>query len=346
MSDPSATIAIPTYNRAALLKKLLECMLTQDTQGKFSYEILIVDDASTDATHEVVRDAARNAKVPLRYIRESGQGYTHALNRSVHEFRGQWLAFFDDDQITHRSWLYLLLDAARDQKAKMVGGPIVLDLPEDVLQSLGPVCRDLFGESPDVRNPDKFRHRPPLPSGGNRLIHRSVFSEIGGFDERMVTGGCDRDFLLRARDHGIPMGWARKAVARHIIDRGRLKTRHIKWYSLQWGCAFAYTDWKQRGRMVTCLSCVGRIFQALFLNMPRYLYSKATGNRADVMDRYALLWRASGYTRKTLQLLAPAVFPQEEFFSKVEFRRVRDTSKISAAGQPSREIYTLDKRLP
>ena len=325
MDGPAATIAIPTYNRAPQLSETLGCMVNQKTS--FNYEILIINDGSTDETPAVIERFARQSSVPVRSINEIGCGYTHALNRAVDEFHGTWLAFFDDDQLADPNWLAGLMNAADEQNALMVGGPVILDIPEAILNSLGPVCRDIFGESPDVRDPGKYTKTPPLPSGGNRLVHRKVFSRIGAFDEKMLTGGCDRDFLLRALSAGIPMGWAPKAAARHVISTGRFTYEHIKWYSLQWGCSFAYTDSKHRGILFTVAACCARLGQAALLNMPRLALHMASGNSAATLDRQALLWRAVGYTRKTLQLAAPRLFAQEDFFSKVEFRRVRKSAE-------------------
>ncbi len=325
MEGPAATIAIPTYNRASQLSETLRCMVNQDTP--FNYEILVINDGSTDETPEVIEKFARESSVPVRCIIETGYGYTHALNRAVEEFHGDWLAFFDDDQLADFNWLADLMRAAEEQNALMVGGPVVLDIPEKILNGLGPVCRDIFGESPDIREPDKYAQAPPLPSGGNRLVHRKVFAQIGTFDEKMLTGGCDRDFLLRALSAGIPMGWAPTAAARHVISTGRFTYKHIKWYSLQWGCSFAYTDAKHKGMFFTVSACCARLGQAALLNLPKLGLHMASGNSAATLDTQALLWRAVGYTRKTLQLMAPRLFAQEDFFSRVEFRRVRKSAE-------------------
>ncbi len=331
MAEITATVAIPSYNRASLLKKTLECILSQETQGKFNYEVLVIDDGSTDETPKVVEEAAGLSTVPVKYIKEEGRGYTHALNRAISEFQGQWLAFFDDDQLTHNRWLAQLLSAAKDQKAKMVGGPIVLELPKDILQTIGPVCRNIFGEyPPKCTGKLAFSQQMPLPPGGNRMIHRSVFDLIGGFDEKMLTGGCDRDFLLRACAARVPMGWAQEAVVRHLIDPGRFTREHIKWYSLQWGCSFAYIDSKRWGPLKTALACTARVGQALLVNLPLFLFAKLKGDDTSKMDRWALLWRAVGYTRQTLRILMPGLFAQEKFFSKVEFRRIRQTINRAA----------------
>ncbi|NPA94112.1 MAG: glycosyltransferase [Thermodesulfobacteria bacterium] len=326
MAEITATVAIPSYNRAQQLKQALACMTSQETNGNFEYEVLVIDDGSTDETPDVVEEVARESKVPVRYVKGRGMGYTHALNTAVSKFNGKWLAFFDDDQLTHSKWLSQLLSAASNQGAMMVGGPIELELPRELLDAIGPVCRNIFGEYPPRCVKGAACQAKPLPPGGNRLVHRSVFEKIGSFDEKMLTGGCDRDFLLRACDAGITMGWAERAVVRHLIDPSRFTPEHIKWYSLQWGCSFAYIDRKRWGRLKTTLACIARIGQALMVNLPLYLYFRARDDRRSMMDYYALLWRCLGYTRQTLRLLMPRVFAQEDFFSKVEFRRIRKTS--------------------
>ncbi len=323
MMQPTISVAVPTYNRASMLRNTLEGLLSQETDGAFSYEVLVLDDASTDDTPAVVAALARKAPVPVRYILAEGRGYTHVLNRAVAEFGGQWLAFFDDDQLAGPGWLKALFAAARQQGAEMVGGPVVLDIPPSVLAGLGPVCRDLYGESPDVREPERYRDAPPLPSGGNRLVHRRVFERIGSFDETMLTGGCDRDFLLRACAAGVVMGWAPEAVARHLISADRFSAAHMRSYSLQWGCSFAHIDRKRWGMARTTLACIARIGQAVLVNLPCALAARARGDQRQLRDREVLLWRAQGYVRKTLQMLMPSLFAQERFFAAVEFRRVR-----------------------
>jgi glycosyltransferase involved in cell wall biosynthesis len=304
----------------------MACMTSQQTNDEFTYEVLIIDDASSDDTRETAQQIIDTAPIQVRYLREKGCGYTAVLNRAVKEFHGQWLAFFDDDQLTHSTWLKELYTVGIKQNAEMIGGPIVLDLPDEVIAKLGPVCRDLYGESPDVREPQKYAAQPPLPSGGNRLVNRRVFENIGTFDEAMLTGGCDRDFLLRAKAVNITMAWAPQAIGRHRIPPERISYKHIKWYSLQWGCSFAYIDWKRFGTGKTTLFCITRIGQALVVNSPKLLWAKIRNNSIKTIDIQALLWRAVGYTKKTLQIIAPRLFSQKQFFSRVEFRRSRENT--------------------
>ncbi len=317
------SIAVPTYNRKEMLKDALACLTRQETDELFSYEVVVIDDLSTDGTKEVVLEIAKKSLVPVRYVLGRGMGYTHALNTAVAEIRGDWLTFFDDDQLTHGQWLKSLYCTAKEQDASLVGGPIKLAVPDEVYESMGPVYMDICGQTQDITHPQRFLLQDPLPPGGNRMVKCSIFKDIGTFDETMLTGGCDREFLVRALDAGYKTAWAPDADIQHCIPVNRIAPKYIKWYSLQWGCSFAYQELKRFGKGHLFFLALARIGQAFVVNIPVLLLSHLKNNTAEIKDRKALLWRAVGFVRKTLNILAPAFFPQESFFSKVEFRRSR-----------------------
>ncbi len=329
MEEVTVSVLIPTYNREDSLKSILTMMVHQETGGEFSYEVLVVDDLSSDNTVEVVKEIAAWAPVTVRYILEEGKGYTHVLNRAVQEFHGQWLAFFDDDQMCDRNWLQQLFAVTQQEEVGIVGGPICVDLPQSVLAGIGPVCRNLYGETPDIANPELFEDSNPLSFGGNRMVARYVFEQLGTFDESMLTGGCDRDFLLRAEAAGVPMGWAPGALGRHQIPDYRFTYEFIKWYSLQFGISFAHIDEKRWSLLRAALGGVARVGQALLVNLPLMIKAKIQKNKSETLDRQALLWRAVGYNRRILRSLAPRLLRQEAFFAKVEFRRGRETDETN-----------------
>jgi glycosyltransferase involved in cell wall biosynthesis len=327
MNAVDISVAVPTYNRKEMLKKALACLTTQNTGGLFTYEVIVIDDVSDDGTKEVVLELAEKAPVTLRYVLGRGMGYTHALNTAVSEAKGEWLAFFDDDQLTHPNWLKAFYTAAKEQKAAMVGGPIALEVPDHIRKTMGPVYLDICGETHDITYPERYVDRNPLPPGGNRMIKYSIFMILGTFDESMLTGGCDRDFLRRAVAAGYTMGWAKDADIKHCIPLQRITPQHMKWYSLQRGVSFAYQDWKRLGSVKASFSAIARIGQALLVHFPLLCLAYLKKDQVEKQDRIAFLWRAVGFVKKILALLSPTMFPQEKFFSKVEFRRSRVSEK-------------------
>jgi len=326
MEGPLISIIVPTYNRAELLRGAIESLIRQKTDGKFSFEILIIDDASTDGTGEVVREIMERSPGLVKYIQGEGKGYTCALNKGLAESCGEWLALFDDDELASPEWLKELFAFADEIDADCVGGCRELVLPEDIRSRLGPVCRGLLGEALPKDEEQECNYRCH-PGGGHMLIKRTVFNDVGVFDETLLTGGCDRDLVLRAHDACFKMGRTPRAVVQHLISPHRISPDHLKWYSLQFGSSFAYIDWKRWGRWKTVLACLARIGQALVVNLPLLIIAYLSGNQPEISDRKALLWRAVGYTRRTLFLLAPRVFPQVRFFNRLEFRKEREILK-------------------
>jgi glycosyltransferase involved in cell wall biosynthesis len=324
MQTIDISVVICTYNRARLLREALHHLVRQKTDDRFTYELVVVDDGSTDNTKETVDELARESEAPVRYARGKGNGYSHALNVGIAESRGEWIAFFDDDERADPDWLKELFVCATEAGAQMAGGPIVLALSDAELRGLGPRVRALRGEYPPGCGVSRLSWRPLLPGGGNRLIKRIVFDTVSVFDEAMLTGGCDRDLVLRARAAGFDNAWAPKAVVRHVVPPYRLKREHIRWSCQQGGCAFAYVDWKRWGQWKTLLACMARMGQALMVALPLLLLGCMRGNRIAVLDRKVHIWGSIAYMRSTLRLLAPTVFPQEQFFARMEFRKERE----------------------
>ena len=324
MQCPLISIILPTFNRSTMLANAVDSLLRLETAGLFVYEILIINDRSTDETKDVVEKLIQHSHGLVRTIEGEGKGYTRALNLGLTKSEGEWVALFDDDQLAAPGWLKELFSFAQDKGAFCVGGRRELVLPQDVLSGIGPVCRELMGEV--MQNEITTQCHPRLhPYGGNMLIKRSVFDDIGVFDETFRTGGCDRDFVLRAINRDVPMGLTPMAVVQHIIPSRRVTPEHIKWYSLQLGNSIAYIDWRRWGRMKTCMACVARIGQALFVNIPLFLVAYIQRDLPEIQDRKVLLWRAVAYSQKTLSLLSSRVFGQDSYFSKLEFRRERES---------------------
>jgi len=177
------TVIVPTFNRCSLLKRALESIL-QQTVGK--YEIIVVDDGSTDQTAEMMRMCYPQ----IKYLYQSNQGVSSARNKGIALANGNWLAFLDSDD----TWL-----------------PHKLESQIKLLQSM-PDYKICHTEERWVRkgvrvnqmNKHKksggwiFRQCLPLcaMSPSSILIHRSVFDAVGEFD--ITLPACeDYDLWLR-----------------------------------------------------------------------------------------------------------------------------------------------------
>lgn len=120
------SVVIPTYNRAATLRQTLTALMAQDYPD---YEIIVVDDGSTDDTRAMI---AREFP-QVRYIYQQNRGPAAARNRGIAHARGEIIAFTDDDCVPPRDWLARLADGyARYPDVVGVGG--YLEAPDEVLQ--------------------------------------------------------------------------------------------------------------------------------------------------------------------------------------------------------------------
>ncbi|MGH7907034.1 MAG: glycosyltransferase family 2 protein, partial [Candidatus Binataceae bacterium] len=101
----SITIAIPTHNRAALLRGTLASLSGIKVAADSDLECIIVDNASSDATAQVAESASGTLKFPVRHVFEPRLGSSFARNRAIDEARGELICFIDDDVIVDSEWL-------------------------------------------------------------------------------------------------------------------------------------------------------------------------------------------------------------------------------------------------
>ncbi len=321
-SGNMVTVVVCTYTRDNYLRRALESLVRQETPD-FTYEVVVVDDESTDDTPAVVAQADAHAPVPVRYVLQPGrEGLAHVRNRGVAEMQGDWLVFFDDDQLAEPGWLRQLLQVAHDHDARLVGGPRRLHLPDETMAQLGPVSRSLLGENL-YEGPPAVLSGKELPTTGNLLIHREVIDNVGAFDPKF-SGNEDTEFLQRARAAGYAIWTAPAAMCAHLIPQYRTEETYFRWTSLRWGHAFAKLDAKNHGTPRMLAYAAARLGQAVIVTWPRWIAARLRGDAAEALDRKLMLWRAQGYARTALWFIAPGLFPQRKFISSVDFGKERE----------------------
>jgi len=324
MMSNDVTIIVCTYNRAPLLRDALASLSALETGGRFRYEVVVVDNASSDETSSVIEHAARNAPVPIRGVYEPREGVACARNRGINEASGQWIAFFDDDQVADPNWLAELLAMAREKRVRCVGGANRLFLPNVGSRELSPACRALLGEAVRRDTPRRYS-RKTAPGTGNLLIHRSVFEKVGTFDESLREAGEDTDLYGRIYAAKIEAWYTPKAIAHHVVPPYRLNPDYLRWKSLRNGGHLARRNLRDWGRVALLLAVAARLAQALALNLPRLVWARLRRAEEAGQGAQCLLWRAEGYTRFALSFIAPRLFAQRAFFSRLEFRAERHT---------------------
>jgi glycosyltransferase involved in cell wall biosynthesis len=324
------SVVVCTYNRAEYLRATLQSLARLVTEGLFAYEIVVVDNASSDHTQQVIEECAAELHVPIRSVFEPRPGVSCARNRGVAEARFDWIAFFDDDQLADATWLLELVRAAARHDARCVGGSNQLAFEGGSMPLVALECRALLSESFEGLREYRYSRRS-APGCGNLLIHRSVFDQVGTFNERLAEAGEDADLFRRIYAAGLDAWYTPNAISRHVVPLYRLTTAYIRWKALRNGSHVArrnFSDWN-RPAFVGILAA--RISKAIGLDLPRYLWMRLTKPPEIALGARSRLWRTEGYARLALNLLAPRYFEQRRFFSELEFRAERTAFATSEA---------------
>jgi glycosyltransferase involved in cell wall biosynthesis len=337
VSSVDVSVLICTFNRASFLEDALNRLVSQETNGEFSYEIVVVDNASTDGTADVVKRFMGRTNVAVSCVYEPSEGIHQARNRSLMEARGTWLAFIDDDEIAEPTWLKTLFDAANETGACVLGGTVRVDLPPDQLRQLGIECRrslsdkDMGPSSPPLTPCDRYT----LPGTGNMMVHREVIENVGNFDETMTLGGEDHDLLMRAKRAGFTPWYVRDAVVYHRIPEGRLNTHHIKADALRSGVTLAILRQRYDGSISMLFEAVARVGQVILYTIPSAFLAFLVRDTPSLVDRRIKYWRMMGFVCQTLRHVLPeSMFPCT-FLKHIDFRenRPRVAPAVGGNGQ-------------
>jgi GT2 family glycosyltransferase len=217
----SVSIVIPCYNGRSLTDACLESLL-RNLPPQFSGEIIVVDDASTDDTHQSLQRWA-NQEPRLQILRNpQNQGFVDTCNRGATEASGQYLIFLNNDVVLLPGWLPPLLELFRRfPQAGAIGGKLIL--PNGTLQEAGScVFSDgsamNFGRGDSRLNASLYSYVREVDycSGALLATPRALFQELGGFDPMFRPGYYeDTDYCFKVRAKGYQVFYQPGAAVIH-----------------------------------------------------------------------------------------------------------------------------------
>jgi len=229
MSDTRVeiTLVICTRNRQGSLSETLDTVAAQDAARV--WEVLVVDNASTDGTSELVGERARSFPVPLRVVREERLGRSFALNHAIEAARGDVLIFTDDDVNLRPGFVDAHAALYADPGVVGGGGRIVPIMPPNAPpwllemaegRSGGISGRYDFGDA--LREID-LDAGMMLPFGANMSLRREVARELGGFRTDLGWGrtfvpGEESDLFEKIRARGARIVYQPDAVVEHRLQ--------------------------------------------------------------------------------------------------------------------------------
>ena len=235
----NVSIVVPTYNRSALLERVVRSLFAQQAHD-VAFEIVVIDNNSSDNTPQVVESLKPQSPVNLIYFRETRQGNAYARNAGVEQAQAPIVAFLDDDVVAEENWVTTIKSTFdRDPQLAFIGGRVLPMWDHDppawltpshwaplALVDYGPEEKKIGGDSPLGLLTANF------------AIRKEVFAELGGFLPTLqrVQGGIgsmeDHEFVLRICRGGKRGLYVPELITWGSVDPERLtKAYHRRWHT-------------------------------------------------------------------------------------------------------------------
>jgi len=231
------SVVLCTYNRCESLAKTLESAASLTVPNSLEWEILVVDNNSTDQTRKVVEAFNNEHSGCVRYLFEPQPGLSQARNAGIREARGQIIAFLDDDVTLERTWLQNLTSHLHNGKWAGAGGRVIPEwncpppswLSLDQWYALGPLPNFEFG--PDARELTE----PPF--GANMAYQKKMFEKHGGFRTDLgrrpgsLMSNEDTEFGSRLLLAGERLRYEPSAIVYHPVGQERAEKKYfLSWW--------------------------------------------------------------------------------------------------------------------
>lgn len=235
------TVIVCTYNRCGILTKALNSIAGQSLPASVEWDVLVVDNNSSDKTREVIEEFCERYPERFHYLFEPQPGLSNARNAGIREARGDILAFTDDDVTVEPTWLENLTAPLHDPAWAGAGGRVLPDwpcnpprwLPRDGLYSLAAIVLFDLG--------DKSGELTETPFGANMAFRKEVFEKYGGFRIDLghigdkLVGHDDSEFGHRLFAGGERLRYEPSAVVHHPVTQDRMQKSYFLKYKFDAG---------------------------------------------------------------------------------------------------------------
>ena len=305
-----ATVLIPTFNRAALLDDTLRSLRRLRLGPGRTWNVIVVDNNSSDHTRSVVDRHARDFPVSLQYLFEGRQGRSSALNAGIAAAEGAIVAMTDDDVRVDEAWLEAACAALvdeRDDSIAYAGGPVTPRWEVEPPRWLDLTRGDLWGTiaiQDHGSEPFVYDDRRKVPLGANLAARRSLFDRVGVFRADLgrsngtrVLGQEVPELLARVRAAGWRGRYVPAMRVAHHVPASRLTREYFRRWWFGKGVSRAVLE---ASRPVTELGVDLSTTPHVF-GVPRYMYGCALRDAASWL-RHAVNGREPDAFRHQMML--------------------------------------------
>jgi glycosyltransferase involved in cell wall biosynthesis len=227
-------VVVPTYKRSQLLRRTIASLLKASIPAGLNVTILVVDNNSNDDTEAVVHEIAAQSDRSIVYVKETKQGLSHARNGGIAAGTGDIIGLIDDDEEVDDQWFEVIAREFSDPSVNFIGGPCLGNWEIPAPDWLPPGYHSVIGvilPKPRAAFGQQFSG---ILMGGNAVIRRKVFDQIGAYSTRLGRSGKgllseeDAEFyrrLLAAAIHGM---YIPELIIYHFIPAERLTRKYYR----------------------------------------------------------------------------------------------------------------------
>lgn len=254
MNTPSEillSVIIPTRNHAQLVCDLLDTLAVQ-AAVPFSWEVLVIDNGSTDQTEKLTKEKASSLPLDIRYIYEPRPGLHNGRHRGALEARGQYLAYLDDDVLLTPAWIHGL-EKLRSGQAEAVVGRILPKWEARPPGWLITLTREPGYLSLLDMGPTGFYIDPAYVYGDNFFIPARIVFELRGFhpdsmpaDQLRYRGDGEYGLMMKFKAAGLRAWYEPRATVYHRIPPARMSLDYLCRRSYAQGISDSCTDIRSR----------------------------------------------------------------------------------------------------
>ena len=310
MDRLDVSVVVCTYNRAALLTRTVESLFAQKTEAAF--EILVVDNNSSDNTPAAVASLQTQSPVTLSYIHEPRQGNAYARNTGVEQARAPIVAFIDDDVVAADNWVNTIKSAFdRHAEWSFIGGKVLplwdSDPPSWLTRShWAPLALLDYGDEEK-----EIAGRMPLGLlTANIAFRKEVFAEGASFSAFLqrvkdsIGSMEDTEFLMRLCRGGRTGRYLPQLITWGVIEPTRLtKTYHRRWHT---GNGYFYAvmkdpEWERSS--FTFAGVPGHLYRETARNAVSWLGKLITGRKDEAFVNECRLQFFRGFVRQRRKLV-------------------------------------------
>jgi glycosyltransferase involved in cell wall biosynthesis len=308
------SVIICTYNRADCLKRTLNSIVAMSVPEDLLWEIIVVDNNSSDDTKDVVEEFRTSSGLNVVYAFEGEQGLSYARNRSIREAKGEIIAFIDDDVVVDGNWLVRVCEVFETHKPAVMGGKVLMQGELAVPKWFSKGVSDPLGgfDRGDGIIIADNHYNGLVGIGANMSFRREVFDAVGLFRTDLgrkgnkLGMGEETELYWRIKNRGEKCIYYPAAFVHHCVDSRKMSKGYIRRWFFRIGGWGYFSDTvlrKDRGR--TFLGIPGGRYKGAIKNLLGLFWYTFRNSQADAFVREVNIISFLGYCAQRVRTILP-----------------------------------------